>query len=219
VQPVVGAVIAAAGLGSRLGHGLPKCMVEVEGTPILSRLVDAVSVHVDRIHVVVGYREELVADYCAIHHRDVVLVRNPDFRTTTTGHSYLLGARGLGERALFMDGDILVRPEQLAGILSASTEHETVVGITRATTDDGVTVELTGPAENPSVVGFTRRGGDPYEWANVMVAPPSAIGDGEGYVFEALATQLPLAAAYIEMAEVDTDADLDRATAFVRDWR
>lgn len=219
MQPVVGAVIAAAGLGSRLGHGLPKCMVEVEGTPILTRIIEAVSAHVDRIHVVVGYREELVADYCAIHHRDVVLVRNPDFRATTTGHSYLLGARGLGERALFLDGDILVRPEQLAGILRAGTEHETVVGITRATTDDGVTVELTGPPETPSVVGFARRGGHDYEWANVMVGPPSAIGDGDGYVFEALATQLPLAAAYIEMAEVDTDADLDRATAFVRDWR
>ena len=69
------------------------------------------------------------------------------------------------------------------------------------------------------MVGFARRGGHDYEWANVMVGPPSAIGDGDGYVFEALATQLPLAAAYIEMAEVDTDADLDRATAFVRDWR
>ena len=67
-----GAVIAAAGLGSRLGHGLPKCMLEIDGRTVLSRLVDAIRPHTDRIHVVVGYREEMIVEYCALYHRDLV---------------------------------------------------------------------------------------------------------------------------------------------------
>mgnify|MGYP003131060655 FL=1 len=63
MQVVEGAVIACAGLGSRLGLGLPKCLIEVDGKTILTRLIESLRPHVSRIHVVIGYREELVADY------------------------------------------------------------------------------------------------------------------------------------------------------------
>ena len=36
MQPVDFAVIAAAGLGSRLGYGIPKCMLEIGGSTLLS---------------------------------------------------------------------------------------------------------------------------------------------------------------------------------------
>ena len=220
MHPIGGAVIAAAGLGSRLGHGLPKCLVEVEGVPILTRLITALEAHVERIHVVAGYREELVIEFCAIHHRDVIVVRNPDFRTTSTGQSLLLGARGLDGRALFVDGDIVLRASGLDQIVESSTHYETVLGVTKSATDDGVTVDLSGSLDDQATVtGFTRQGGQPFEWANIMACPPSILGTGEGYVFERLRTQLPLAAAYVEMAEVDTSDDLVRASAFVRGWR
>ena len=46
MQTIGSAVIAAAGLGSRIGMGMPKCMIEIDGVTILSRLLTALRPHV-----------------------------------------------------------------------------------------------------------------------------------------------------------------------------
>ena len=45
-------VIPAAGLGSRLGAGVPKVLVPVAGVPMLDRLLDLYRSAVDRVVVV-----------------------------------------------------------------------------------------------------------------------------------------------------------------------
>jgi choline kinase len=59
------AVILAAGRGSRLGHlgeGCPKCLVELEGKPLIERQIAALRRGgVDEIGVVRGYRAQMIA--------------------------------------------------------------------------------------------------------------------------------------------------------------
>lgn len=218
MSAVGGAVIAAAGLGSRLGHGLPKCMVEVGGRTILSRLIEEVEQHTDRIHVVVGYREELVIQHCALNHRNVVLVRNTDFRNTQTIHSYRLGARGLpGPTTLFLDGDCILAPGSLGGFLS-SAEGRTLVGFTTASSEHPVYATMADGSPGPEVVRFSRDEPQAHEWASVLVAPPSVLEGHENFVYEALEPHLPLPAELIELAEVDTAADLDMAQEKAAEW-
>lgn len=212
-------MIAAAGLGSRLGHGLPKCMLEIEGRTILSRLLETVSLQTDRIHVVVGYREELVIDYCATHHRDVVIVRNPDFRTTNTITSMAMGSRGLSGQLLFVDGDTVIEHSSLAAFVAAGQSSEILVGVAPARSDDSVYVTLTNREEGPlRVTAFHRDQPSDYEWANILLAPQRVIAEKTGYVFEALEPLLPLPVTEVNLAEVDTEQDLARANAVVSAW-
>lgn len=210
-------MIAAAGLGSRLGHGLPKCMLDVHGTTILSRLIEAIAPHTDRIHVVVGYREEMVIDHVASHHRGVVLVRNPDFRTTNTITSLRLGARGLDGQVLFVDGDTVVRPASLSAFIQAGAQHPVLVGTAPAQSEDGVFVTVEADGE-PQVRAFHRDNPSPFEWANILLAPREVLATGSGYVFEVLEPLLPLPRATLELAEVDTEQDLARARDVVAAW-
>lgn len=214
MQPVDCAVIAAAGLGSRLGLGLPKCMLEIEGKTILSRLVDALRPHVSRIHVVVGYREELIIDQCALHHRDVILVRNPEFRTTNTAQSMHLGAAGIEGKVLFLDGDLIIQEDSLAAFIAEASRHPILVGIAPTRSEQAVCVETRPGAASPTITGFTREARHPYEWANVVAGPAAMLAGATSYVFERLAESLPLAAHELDLREVDTPADLDLATAF-----
>jgi choline kinase len=92
-------------------------MLEIDGRTILSGLVETLEGLVPRIHVVVGYREELIVEHCARYHRSVVIVRNPEFRTTNTARSVALGARGILRKALFLDGDLVISPESLRGFV------------------------------------------------------------------------------------------------------
>lgn len=212
-------MIAAAGLGSRLGHGLPKCMLEINRRTILSRQIEVIQPHTDRIHVVVGYREELVAEYCAKHHRDVVLVRNPDFRTNSTLSSLRMGARGLSGRVLFTDGDMIIHPRSLdAFVAQGSREGATTLGVTTATSDDAVFVELEESSTGSQVVGFQRTPRLDQEWANIMITSPATLPEEDGFVFEAITPLLPLDCRSVQVAEVDTEEDLERAVAAANSW-
>ncbi|MFC3682031.1 NTP transferase domain-containing protein [Hydrogenophaga luteola] len=215
MQPVDFAVIAAAGLGSRLGYGIPKCMLEIGGSTLLSKLIDTLTPLVRRIHVVVGYREEMIVDLVARRHRDVVLVRNPQFRTTNTAQSMALGARGCHGKVLFLDGDLLIEPESLQAFVTEAACHPLLIGVTPSSSENAVYVTTRTQARGETLVtGFTRTQATPLEWANVFAGPADALDGEVRYVFNRLEQQLPIPCSELNLREVDTVADLSEARRF-----
>lgn len=214
MQNVEGAVIAAAGLGSRLGLGMPKCMIEINGVPILDRLLDILRPSVSVIHVVVGYREEMVIEYCAKHHPDVVLVRNPQYRTTNTAYSFARGAAHLRGKVVYMDGDLIICPESFREFLSYAKSQDVLIGFTDSKSENAVFLQGEKSGNVMSVTGFSRDAVGPFEWANVMVGPSDFMKNVDGYVFEHLRNHLPTTGHMLELVEVDTSEDLQRAMAF-----
>ena len=72
---VVGAVLLAAGAGSRLG-GRPKSLLELGGVPLIRRQLIALSgAGVDEVVVVLGHHAEAIE--VAVQHFPVTLARNP----------------------------------------------------------------------------------------------------------------------------------------------
>ena len=72
---VVGAVLLAAGAGSRLG-GRPKSLLELGGVPLIRRQLIALSgAGVDEVVVVLGHHAESIE--VAVQHFPVTLARNP----------------------------------------------------------------------------------------------------------------------------------------------
>jgi len=211
VQTVANAVIAAAGLGSRLGAGIPKCLIEIGGRTILTRLIEVLSPFIDNIHVVIGYREDMVVEHCARHHRQVALVRNPDYRTTTTAQSFALGAQHLSGKTLFLDGDLLLSGPSIAAFIEAAASHEILVGLTDAKSENAVFASGVRDGDTITLSGFSREVASPYEWANIVAGPKTLVDGATGYVFERLAEHLPLPGRILELSEVDTAADLQAA--------
>lgn len=214
MQPVRNAVIAAAGLGSRLGLGHPKCMLELGGITLLTRMIRLLESHISRIHVVVGYREDMVIDHCARYHPQVVLVRNPDFRTTNTAQSLALGALHLTGKCVFLDGDLVINPESFGSFLEHAAQSKILVGLCQPNTENAVFAVAEDSAQGLTVTGFTRENRTLHEWANVFVGPNTLMNGAENYVFEHLAKQLPLPGFILELAEIDTSADMRSAETF-----
>jgi choline kinase len=215
VQIVENAVIAAAGLGSRLGLGLPKCMLEIGDVTLLTRVVTQLESLVERIHVVVGYREEMIITHCRRFHPKVVIARNPEFRTTNTAQSLAIGARHLSGKTLFLDGDLLFSPRSLSEFVRAAADSEMQVGVTPASSDHAVFANVeTGSNGVLAITGFSRTDKSDFEWANVFVGTADAMDGAEGYVYERLQEHLPLPARILELSEVDTEHDLARARKF-----
>ena len=209
------AVIAAAGMGSRLGHGIPKCLVEIAGETLIGNQLSLLSAISD-VRVVVGYREEAVMDCVRSVRADVIFVRNPRFRETTTQDSYAMGAEGLHGSCLFMDADILFDARSFHEFIAFAACHPLAIGLTAAKTDDAV-FAITRPdgGTGLEIVSFSRER-MPLEWANVVHAPANSFYEGRGAVFETLQSLLPAPAKEIVSYEVDTERDLMRAQEFAR---
>lgn len=201
------AVIAAAGLGSRLGMGKPKCLIEIGSMTILEHQLKLLD-HIEDVRVVVGFEEELVIDMVRQLRPETIIVRNPGYRSTTTLHSYAMGASYVNEDCLFLDGDILFQQSSLEAFLNACQPNQTLVGITPAKTKDAVFVHLNAQEQ---ITAFSREQASPYEWANIVWINPKHFQQPGSAVFERLKDYLPLSAKAIISNEIDTKEDMQEA--------
>lgn len=216
MSTVAHAVIAVAGLGSRLGRGMPKCLVEVAGRTIIQHQLELLK-EVPDVRVVVGYMEHEVIQRALAIRDDLTIVRNPDYRATTTQRSYWLGARFLTRPCLYLDGDIIFDERSFNDFMQAAASRDRpLVGITEVKTSHPVFASTLG-ADRPSslqVGSFSRSQHSTWEWANLAYLPPGMLEKDGGDVFKRLEGFLPLDAKSIHCFEVDTEDDLRQAEYF-----
>lgn len=113
------AVILAAGRGTRLEaitRNKPKCLVNVNGRPILDRQIDALLEinEITKVIVVCGYRAEQIKAHIANHYSDeprLMYVENKDFSTTNNMYSlYLTREYIAGSDLILMNADVAFDP-------------------------------------------------------------------------------------------------------------
>jgi len=117
------ACLLAAGTGSRLQpltHSIPKCLTEINGRPILERLISSLRKQgIKRLVVVVGHLEQCIRkslDDCA---GDLVneYVRNPIYRTTNNIYSLWLAGSEIQESFLLIESDLIFEASLLEDLL------------------------------------------------------------------------------------------------------
>ena len=211
------AVIAAAGLGTRMGRGRPKCLEKIRGRAIVDYQLALLESFED-VRVIVGFQESAVMEHIRRIRSDVVFVRNSNFRGTTTLQSYWLGVRGLTEPCLIMDADIVFEPASFQSFVQDCQDGRSRIGITAARTEDAVFVTTASNNGNLIVHGFDREHAEEYEWANLAFLRPEQLANKSTYVYEHLHDQLPLQASVVEAFEVDTPNDLARVEQLLSHW-
>lgn len=196
------AIILAAGMGTRLGLGIPKCLVEVGGRSILSRQLESL----DRfdVTVVVGFQADRVIE--EIGGRAQVVV-NGAYGTTSPCHSIAL-CSGYADRCLILDGDLIFPLGELDGLIGALP----FVGVSLPRSTEPVYAEV----QRGEVTEFSNNPRK-WEWACIFCERPSLFrGVRLGYVYTVLAQSLPMQARRIECFEVDTEEDLRGAREWAR---
>lgn len=112
-------VILAAGIGSRLGMNIPKCLVEVhDGRTILDAQLSAITkyIPIENVFIVVGYRKELVIE----QYPHLNYIYNEKYATTNTSKSLLKAlTRVRGNDVLWLNGDVWFAQEALRRVLAA----------------------------------------------------------------------------------------------------
>jgi choline kinase len=133
IQLTMQAILLAAGSGRRLQRPFPKCLVDIGGMSLLSRMLRALAaVEVTEAWVVVGYRHELITEELerCPSPVPVVCVRNEAFLRGSV-RSLWAAREAMSNEVLVMDADVLF-PVQLLRRLVQSPHGNCVLGDPRS---------------------------------------------------------------------------------------
>jgi choline kinase len=115
-------VILAAGRGERLapmGWDKPKCLLEFGEQTLLDNIINALLENgIDRLVVVVGYKQELVIEALTQHPVSFEVVVNEDFAQTNTIHSLYLTREHLNEDFIYFNADVLFERQLISRLVS-----------------------------------------------------------------------------------------------------
>lgn len=201
---VENAVICAAGIGSRLGLDLPKCLVPIGEHRLIYYLLQAME-SIKHIWIVVGFKEDEVIRYVKKIRKDVIFVRNPDYRTTTNSYSLHLGSKLIDGPFLNVDGDMILDKRSFLDFVAAVEPGQDLIAYTKAKTEDAVFVDID---EQEYITKFSRQKISEWEWSGIACFSNIKIPSEGGYVYQVLEQDLPLKGKLIECMEIDTPDDL-----------
>lgn len=199
-------VIAAAGEGSRLGSGLPKCLVDVGGHKIFEYLLKAFA-WADEIRMVVGYMADEVMEQVSEIDNRVVFVHNQNFSHTSTRQSNFLGAQGIEGPVLFIDGDMIISRETSDLLCHQYDMGESLIGVAKELSEEPVYCGV----QDGNIQWFSYDRLSEYEWANVALLDAKKLKDQNTHFYIQLEEYLPIKSVLIERLEIDTPDDLEHA--------
>ena len=128
------ALILAAGLGSRLApltNDRPKCLIEVNGTPILCKQIENLKENdVKDVTVVAGYKEKILRDMVESRYPYVNIISNQEFSETNNMFSAWLAKGSMrGEGFLMMNADVFFDPSVITALIRCPAENAIVTDI------------------------------------------------------------------------------------------
>ncbi|MBO7578875.1 MAG: NTP transferase domain-containing protein [Prevotella sp.] len=203
-------VISCAGIGSRLGLGLTKALVQINGRSLISWQLELFK-DVEDLRIVVGFQANDIIEEVRKYRDDVTFVFNHRYFETKTGASFFLGARHANEYILEWDGDLLVHPDDVKMILATEDEF---ICYSDKTSDDAVFVKVD---EQGNVLEFSREYGD-YEWTGPACMCKKHLAYCSQNVFNMFESYLPMKGIKVRAYDIDTYDDYQRVSRIVKDW-
>ncbi|MCE2715729.1 MAG: NTP transferase domain-containing protein [Pseudomonadota bacterium] len=214
MQTIKNAVIAAAGMGKRLGFDMPKPLIKIHEKTLIEYQLDLLQ-EIENIYVIVGFRAEEMINHINSIRKDVIFVMNHDYAHTSTLFSLQLALRYIKGPYIFLDGDIYLHKKEFLSFLEkASASSEDIIGITKTKSEDSVFVEMN---DKGQVIDFTRKIKHEHEWLglgyfkNVLFSSNEKLAD----VFSQLYKYLPLNSFVFDAYEIDTPKDLELAERYI----
>ena len=120
---VTTALLLAAGSGNRLQpltDSIPKCLSEINGRPMLERLIDNLYDNgFKRLVIVVGYMHHCIRRFVNEYAGDLTIefITNPLYQTTNNIYSLWLARNKIQELFLLVESDLVFESSQLEGLL------------------------------------------------------------------------------------------------------
>lgn len=204
-------VISCAGIGSRLGLGLTKALVQINGGSLISWQLKLFQ-NVEDLRIVIGFQGSEIIEEVLKYRKDVIFCYNHRYFETKTGASFYLGARHANNEIIEWDGDLLVHPEDVKMLLKTQGEY---ICYGDKTSEETVFVRTNDKGE---VLSFSRESGD-FEWTGPACMAKRNLTYNSNNVFNMFEPLCPMRGIKVRAYDIDTYNDYIRVSEITRNWK
>lgn len=195
-------VICCAGMGTRLGIGTTKALLDINGTPLIIRQLEQLK-EFDDIRIVVGFQAERLIQVVKEYRRDIVFAFNYDYESTGVVDSLQKGLLASRKYVISMDGDVLTNPDDFKAFTQFRGE---CLAVSKITSDEPVKVHI-----KEGYVTLLSKDSGNMQWPGIVKIQLEKLWNDSSHVYELLNKQLPLKAFNIRSRTIDTQDDYDKA--------
>ena len=199
------AVIAAAGLGTRLNQNVPKALVNItENKKIIDFQMEMLD-NINDIRVVVGYKSNELSSYIKEKYDHVKIIYNENYEHNSICYSVNLAVKDLNEPYIVMCSDLIINKKEFNKFIE-SINYESLLGITPVKTEECIYASV----DSERITSFHKKYATPYEWANIAYVAENIKFDKTGTsIYSQLSKHLPLKYFLFKNCfEIDTSNDL-----------
>lgn len=195
-------IICCAGMGTRLGIGTTKALVDISGKPLIIRQLEQLSEY-DDIRIVVGFDAERVIQTVKKYRRDIMFVFNYDYERTGTADSLRRALLGANDIIIALDGDIVLNVYDFQAFLKYDGE---CIGISENATCEPIVADI----KDDKVIKL-KKSTDGMQWSGVTKIRKNKLDGQDKHVYNMLNAQLPMNYVKVRLKEINTQEDYDKA--------
>lgn len=199
------AIIAAAGLGTRLNQNTPKALVNItENKKIIDFQMEMLE-NINDIRIVVGYKSNELSSYIKERYEHVKIIYNKNYEHTSICYSVNLALKDLNEPYIVMCSDLIINKKEFSTFIE-SLNDESRLGITPSKTEECIYATV----DSGRITSFQKKYPTPYEWANLAyLTGPIKLNKNGNSIYSQLRKYLPLKYFLFDNCfEIDTSNDL-----------
>lgn len=198
-------IICCAGMGTRLGIGTTKALVDICGKPLIIRQLELLSEY-DDIRVVVGFDASRVIKTIKEYRQDIMFVFNYEYMHNGPADSLKKALLGAREYIITIDGDTIHDSKDFKKFLVFDKECIVV-------SDNASKEAIMAQLKKDKVVSLSKRSGT-FQWSGIAKIKKDKIKGNFQHTYEILNTQLPMDSFYMNLKEINTQEDYEQAI----DW-
>ena len=200
-------IICCAGMGTRLGIGTTKALINICGKPLIIHQLELLKDY-DDIRVIVGFQAENVIDVVKKYRKDIMFVFNYDYETTGPAASLYKGLNRARQYIISIDGDLLVNPDDFKIFLKYNGE---CLAASKITSDEPVLLTV----KNDKAIAFNAENSN-FEWPGLVKIEKNKLQKEDGFIFEMIRKLLPINVLKINAREIDTPEDYEKTIEWVK---
>jgi GTP:adenosylcobinamide-phosphate guanylyltransferase len=210
------AIVAAAGLGTRMNNSVPKVLSSIGNTSCIQKLLSDLNNCVDHIFLVLGYEKEKIRKICQPLLYKTTIVNNDHYLTNNTLDSFKLGITALQTKFSFvrsdtiitlLTGDLIIKFQDLFKF-TTSLSASAVCGLSPLLTKDGYKAIY----DKDFVYDLNINIMSELEWANIAnLRIEQVIFSDNKYLREVIQEILPLKYEKVTAIDIDYQQDLEKA--------
>lgn len=195
-------IICCAGMGTRLGIGTTKALVDIDGEPLIIRQLKLLD-GFDDIRVVVGFDAERVINVVKEYRKDIMFVCNYEYEHNGPADSLKKALLGAREYVITLDGDTVMNPKDFEQFIEFPDE---CIAVT-----EGASCETIGAVVHDGMVEALVKKQGNMQWSGITKVRAEKLIGASSHVYEVLASYLPIVAFPLRLKEINTPKDYEDA--------